>query len=287
MFTYTLVAGTGSTDNTSFNISGSTLRANNAALLAVGTYTVRLRSTDAGTLFFEKAFTITVTDNVIPTVATVTGLAAGTYGVGQNLDFTATFSEPVVVTGAPRLAITVGANARVAAYLSGSGTAALVFRYTVVPGDYAASGDVVIGALTLNGGTIKDPSGNAATLTFGPPALPGVIVEARFHSADTTHDWKIDLDELTRVIELYNTRVGTERTGDYHTAATTDGFAAGAGAITAGYHSADFNHDGKISLPELTRVIELYNYRNGTTRTGQYHQRNGTDDGYDLGPDNT
>ena len=49
-------------------------------------------------------------------------------------------------------------------------------------------------------------------------------------------------------------------------------------------HSADSNRDGKISLTELTRVIELYNYRSGTTRTGQYKPQAGTEDGFTPGP---
>jgi hypothetical protein len=38
-------------------------------------------------------------DGVAPTITSVTGPAAGTYIVGQNLDFTVVFSEAVVVTG--------------------------------------------------------------------------------------------------------------------------------------------------------------------------------------------
>ncbi len=50
------------------------------------------------------------------------------------------------------------------------------------------------------------------------------------------------------------------------------------------YHSADSNRDGTLNLFELTRVIELYNYRIGTTRTGAYHLQAGTEDGYTPGP---
>jgi hypothetical protein len=42
--------------------------------------------------------------------------------------------------------------------------------------------------------------------------------------------------------------------------------------------------DGRIDLSELTRVIELYNYRVGTSRTGQYHVQTGTEDGFAPGP---
>jgi mRNA-degrading endonuclease HigB of HigAB toxin-antitoxin module len=62
-FTYTLVPGTGSTDNASFTIVGNELRA--AAVFdfeAKRIYSVRIRTTDQGNLTFEKPFTIDVTD---------------------------------------------------------------------------------------------------------------------------------------------------------------------------------------------------------------------------------
>ncbi len=68
-FTYTLVAGTGSTDNASFTISGLQLRT--AAIFnfeAKAAYSIRVRSTDAGGLFTEEAFTINVANvNEAPT----------------------------------------------------------------------------------------------------------------------------------------------------------------------------------------------------------------------------
>ncbi len=68
-FTYTLVAGTGDTDNASFNINGSTLRAtNNLDFETKSSYTVRVQSTDQGGLFTEKLFVISVNDvNETPT----------------------------------------------------------------------------------------------------------------------------------------------------------------------------------------------------------------------------
>jgi hypothetical protein len=50
------------------------------------------------------------------------------------------------------------------------------------------------------------------------------------------------------------------------------------------YHSADSNQDGQLTLTELTRVIELYNSRRGTRRTGQYHVQAGSEDGFAPGP---
>ena len=72
---------------------------------------------------------------------------------GNNLDLRVTFTEKVVVTGSPQIAVTIGVNTRQAVYLSGSGTNQLIFRYTLVSGDTGAiSLDT---AIVLNGGTIK------------------------------------------------------------------------------------------------------------------------------------
>ena len=72
--TYSLVSGTGSTDNASFTITGSTI--STAAVFnfeAKNSYAVRVRVTDAGGLSFERAFTITVTDvNEAPTLTAIT-----------------------------------------------------------------------------------------------------------------------------------------------------------------------------------------------------------------------
>jgi hypothetical protein len=68
-FTYTLVSGTGDTDNASFNISGANLI--NASIFnyeVKNSYSIRVRTTDAGGLYYEGTFTITVTNvNEAPT----------------------------------------------------------------------------------------------------------------------------------------------------------------------------------------------------------------------------
>ena len=61
-------------------------------------------------------------------------------------------------------------------YASGSGGTTLTFNYTVASGhvsgdlDYASTS-----ALALNGGTIKDGAGNAATLTLASPGNAGSL----------------------------------------------------------------------------------------------------------------
>lgn len=62
-FTYSLVSGAGDTGNASFNILGNQLRS--SAIFDFETqnsYSIRIRTTDQSGLFFEKAFTITISD---------------------------------------------------------------------------------------------------------------------------------------------------------------------------------------------------------------------------------
>jgi hypothetical protein len=126
-------------------------------------------------------------------------------------------------------------------------------------------------------------------IQFVPQPDPLVLNPTTTHSADSNQDFRIGLIELTRVVELFNTRYGATRTGAYKVDPTTeDGFTidqtrSGA-AVLSLYHSADTNADGRISLVELTRVIELYNTRSGTTRTGAYHVQAGSEDGFEPGP---
>ena len=64
-FTYTLVSGSGDSGNGAFNISGNQLRT--SAIFdyeAQDSYSIRIRTTDQGGLFFEKTFTITVVEEL-------------------------------------------------------------------------------------------------------------------------------------------------------------------------------------------------------------------------------
>jgi hypothetical protein len=75
IFTYSLVSGAGSADNSSFSISGDKLVT--AAVFdfeSKAAYTVRVRSTDGSGGFIEEAFAITVIDvNEAPLVADIPG----------------------------------------------------------------------------------------------------------------------------------------------------------------------------------------------------------------------
>jgi subtilisin family serine protease len=125
-------------------------------------------------------FTLTSSgDASAPTVTNVTSTTPdGTYGVGESISgIMVTFSEAVTVTGTPQLTLETGATDRVTGYLSGSGTTTLVFSpYTVQEGDISADLDYAgTGALSLNGGTVRDGAGHDADLTLPAPGSPGSL----------------------------------------------------------------------------------------------------------------
>ena len=99
--------------------------------------------------------------------------ASGAYGLGSVIVVHVAFDRLVTVSGKPRLALTIGQEQRRAAYASGSGTAVLVFRYTVLGADVDPDGfGVPEDALELNGGQIVIAGGStAAELGLGSHAM--------------------------------------------------------------------------------------------------------------------
>ncbi|MCB8964662.1 MAG: T9SS type A sorting domain-containing protein [Bacteroidales bacterium] len=120
-------------------------------------------------------------DSNPPTVLSVSVPASNTYGLGENLDFTVNYSESVEVTGTPYFTIDLySGNNKHVNYVSGSGTSALVFRYTVQSGDYDGNGVSVDNLIILpTGDAIDDLAGNAADLELnGVASTSGVKVDA-------------------------------------------------------------------------------------------------------------
>ena len=78
------------------------------------------------------------------------------YDLGETIRFSLTFSYNVTVTGTPQFAFSMGTETRHARYESGSGSAVLVFSYTVARGDDDHNGiSWPTGQIALNGGSIK------------------------------------------------------------------------------------------------------------------------------------
>jgi hypothetical protein len=128
-FAYTLVSGTGDSDNAAFNISGTALRASSSFDFETkSSYSVRVRSTDQGGLWTEKVFTISVTDvNETPTNI---NLSAGS--IAEN----------------------AGANATVGTLTTTDPDAANTFAYTL----FSGTGDTDNAAFNISGNALRASS---------------------------------------------------------------------------------------------------------------------------------
>ncbi|MFO0999032.1 MAG: Calx-beta domain-containing protein [Planctomycetaceae bacterium] len=92
-FTYSLVTGTGATDNARFYVSGNQLKVSTELDYELKpNYSIQVRTTDQNGKFFEKAFSVSVSNiNEAPVVA---GLDVSTYnGVAELIQFSAVDPE--------------------------------------------------------------------------------------------------------------------------------------------------------------------------------------------------
>ncbi|MCC6142733.1 MAG: hypothetical protein IT368_02890, partial [Candidatus Hydrogenedentes bacterium] len=100
--------------------------------------------------------------------------------------------------------------------------------------------------------------------------------EGAFHTGDQNADNRVQLGELLRVIQFFNS-------GGLHCAVppgdTEDGYVPGDGAAKGCTpHASDYNpQDWKVGLSELLRLIQFFN-------SGGYHPCPGSEDGYCAGP---
>ncbi|MDQ7090868.1 MAG: Ig-like domain-containing protein [Methylococcales bacterium] len=118
----------------------------------------------------ERAVTLKINDvdEIVPTVSAVSSTTAdGSYKVGDVIAVTVAFSEIIFVTGTPTLTLKIGEIEKTINYLSGAGSNTLTFDYIVAAEDATSDLDYAsTAALGLNGGSIKDESGNDAILTL-------------------------------------------------------------------------------------------------------------------------
>lgn len=171
-FRYTVQAG--ETDADGITISGTELTGGALVRDAVGNFAVRTLNNVADT-------SAVLVDTTAPAIGSVNVPANGTYIAGQNLFFVVNTTENIKVNttgGTPQLAVTIGATVRQAVYDSGSGSSALLFRYTVQTGDLDSDG-ITLGALASNGGTLRDAAGNSLVTTLnGVGSTNAILVDA-------------------------------------------------------------------------------------------------------------
>ena len=142
-------------------------------------------SLDGGTIRSGAGVDADLAYDLAPAVIGVSVVAPGDDGrwdAGEAAEVAVRFSEAVTVEtegGTPSIGIEVGGQARRALYARGSGTASLVFVYTVAAADGAIDGVAVpADGLALGGGTIRDGSGNDAVLAHAAAARAALPAEA-------------------------------------------------------------------------------------------------------------
>ena len=173
--TYTIITGS--------VVSGTFNGLANGATITAGGVNFTL-SYGSGSVTLTVPAIVTTTSPSTPYPVSVGVPANGTYTPGQTLDFTLTFGQTVVVAGpgTPEMEIMVGSAVRYASYVSGSGSAALVFAYTVQPGDSAPNGIALVSPALGNGATVQAASGTGgvivASLAFRAPGTSGILVGA-------------------------------------------------------------------------------------------------------------
>ncbi|MFX1493143.1 MAG: NosD domain-containing protein, partial [Promethearchaeota archaeon] len=185
-FTYTVALGDNSIDldytsTDALSLNGGTIKdaGGNDAILTLPTPGA------LGSLSFNKNIII---DTTIPTVIGVSSTKAdGAYTVGEIIEITVIFSEPVFVTGTPQIILETGTIDTVVDYSSGSGTDTLIFTYTVALGQTSSDLDyVATDSLSLNGGTIRDIVDNDADLTLPTPGAADSLSDNKDIIIDTT-----------------------------------------------------------------------------------------------------
>lgn len=235
-FTYTLVGGTGSTDNASFTLAGNQLHTvASFDYETKSSYAVRLRTTDAEGLWFEKAFTISVADvdEVAPTVSSwkINGGGAQRSMV-RNL--TVVFSEAVTLAGG---AVTV-----------------LLSTGTAVPNT------------TIN---VSNPSADQKTyvLSFaGPAAIGGSLADGIYDlrvTAPAVHDLagNVMTGSFTqRFHRLFGDGNGDRRVNlvDYRTLRTTLGRSSGQPLFN---DAMDYDNSGTVNTTDLTQFRRRFGRR--------------------------
>ncbi len=222
--------------------------------LTEGTVTITATVTDGDSDTASQAFTVTVHDPA--TITSVDKPAAGYYGAGNNLDFTAHFSRSVQGGTASTLPLTVGGYDADASYLSSTADS-ITYRYTLASDD---EGAVVLGtAIDDSTSPITDTSGYDAELDFsggsaGITAIPKPEVVSNATGDETEYGTQATFtcsltcaDTLAGTVQFQadGVNIGSPvslsgNQASYQTAATT--LDAGSPAITGVYIPSGTNY---------------------------------------------
>lgn len=123
-------------------------------------------------------------DSVVPLITSITPPIDQTYSEGDNMDFVINTDEDIDVTGVPRLELDIGGTIKFAQYLSGTGSSALIFRYTVEAALSDTDGVNISASLELNTASMQSGSSENLDPNLTPPNLTGVLVDSSAPSVE-------------------------------------------------------------------------------------------------------
>lgn len=186
VFTYVVQAGDLSGDLNYASTTG--LRLNGATITDIDGQAANLTLPSLGSAGALAHNADLVIDGIAPSVTSVEMPQNGTYDIGQQLAFTVNLSEAVTINttgGTPRIAVMLDTGGTVwADYVSGSGSNALTFQFTVVAGQRDLSGITLGNSIALNGAVVTDPAGNNLNATLAAiGATAGVKIDT-IHNFD-------------------------------------------------------------------------------------------------------
>ena len=170
--------------------------------------------------------------------------------MGDVIPITVTFSEAVSIVGGPQITLETGNTDAVVNYTSGSGSSTLTFNYTVSEGESSSDLDYAsTSALGLNNGTIKDASGNNATLTLAAPGAANSLGNAKAIVVDgiratvtsvtsTVADNNYDIGEVIPIVVNFSEVVNRNRYAADH---LRDGYCGRGGKLYQRYGNQCIN----------------------------------------------
>jgi hypothetical protein len=168
-----------------------------------------------------------------PVVTAVSVPAAGTYGIGEDLEFEVNFSREVTMTGSPTIDLFIGSKtvqASLQAAVTGSTTA--TFHYAIVEGDLDTDGIMLGTSIDLNTGTLKDAFDiDGVTALNNVASTTSILVDGVKPVPTITSTAEALTNAAFTVTFTYNEEVTGLESGDI---TVTNGVASDFTSVTAG-----------------------------------------------------
>jgi hypothetical protein len=185
--------------------------------------------------------------------------------LAANMTFTVTASEPVTVTGTPRIAINVGGVTRYANFISSAGSG-MTFAYQVQAGDFDPDGiSIDDPQIDLNGGVVADLVGNPlATLAFTAPNTSNLKIQTYTAAFTSTSN--------PSAISIAISKAALNASFSYTISSSNGaGTVSGSGAITANPQTVSGIDVSALAAGTLSLSVTVSNASGtGAARTASY-----------------